>query len=490
MRVPFFLLLLLSVAGVAATELLTLRTWPAPDRTRLVFDLSGSAPFEIFAVHGPERLVIDLPQTRYASAQPLVMPADRRILSLRYAPRGAGVRIVLELTAPLLVRQALLAPAAPYGHRLVVDLLEPEPPLAASPAEPETPLVAPAPSPADPQLAAPPVPPPSVLAAALRPAAPPVPVVAPARLKSDPGNTAKLANAGPSLPAWRRDGVVVAIDPGHGGDDVGAIGASGSHEKNVVMAVARELKVLIDQQPGMRAVLTRDGDYYLGLRERMELARAKRADLFVSIHADAFRDRRVRGSSVFVLSRSGATSEAARWLAEQENAADFVGGLTLEGKDPQLKSVLLDLSQTAMLEASLEVAGSVLKSLGEIGPLHYRRIQQAGFMVLKSPDIPSLLVETAYISNPEEELRLGDRAFRQKLAGAIRDGVMSYFDEHGVTAERSARAPRDAGHQHRVNPGETLSGIALHYAVSRAQIRLANNLDTDTVRAGEFLEIP
>ncbi len=480
MRIPIFLLVMFSVAGVSATELLTLRTWPAPDRTRLVFDLSGPAPVEIFRVNGPDRVVIDLPQTTHTNAVPLVLSPDSRIRSLRYAARDQGLRIVLELTQPLVIRHALLPPTAPYGHRLVVDLLEPELP-------PEAPSVArvPAPAPAETQQTQPQ--PERPLVAAPAPSPPTVAVPAAAVIVAG-----AVATAAPksSLPAWRRDGVVVVIDPGHGGDDVGAIGARGSHEKDVVLAVARELKVLIDRQPGMRAVLTRDGDYYLGLRERMTLARAKGADLFVSIHADAFRDRRVRGSSVFVLSRTGASSEAARWLAEQENAADFVGGLTLDGKDAQLKSVLLDLSQTASLAASMEVARSVLNALGQIGPLHYRRIQQAGFMVLKSPDIPSLLVETAYISNPEEEGRLGNRAFRQKLAGAIRDGIMRYFDEHGVTAERSAQAPGEAGHQHWVNPGETLSGIALHYAVSPERIRLANNLDTDTVRVGELLHIP
>ncbi len=479
MRILIFLLVMFSVAGVSATELLTLRTWPAPDRTRLVFDLSGPAAFEIFRVHGPDRLVIDLLQTAHTNALPLVLRPDSRIRSLRYAARDQGLRIVLELTQPLVIRQALLPPTAPYGHRLVVDLLEPELP-------PGAPRVArvPAPAPAETQQTQPQPERPLVAAST-----PPPAVAAPAAALVVAG-TAATAAPKSSLPAWRRDGVVVVIDPGHGGDDVGAIGAGGSHEKDVVLAVARELKTLIDRQPGMRAVLTRDGDYYIGLRERMTRARAKGADLFVSIHADAFRDRRVRGSSVFVLSRTGASSEAARWLAEQENAADFVGGLTLDGKDAQLKSVLLDLSQTASLAASLEVAGSVLNALGQIGPLHYRQIQQAGFMVLKSPDIPSLLVETAYISNPEEEGRLGNRAFRLKLAGAIRDGIMSYFDEHGVTAERSAQAPSDAGHQHWVNPGETLSGIALHYAVSPERIRLANNLDTDTVRAGELLHIP
>jgi len=262
----------------------------------------------------------------------------------------------------------------------------------------------------------------------------------------------------------------------------------------VVLAVAQELASLINQQPGMKAVLIRDGDYYIGLRERMERARAKQADLFVSVHADAFHNPRVRGSSVFVLSNRGATSEAARWLAERENAADFVGGLTLDGKDHQLRSVLLDLSQSASLETSMEVADSVLNALRKIGPLHFNRIQQAGFMVLKSPDIPSLLVETAFISNPEEEQRLRNQQFRRKLAGAIRDGIMAYFDDRELQGGGSYAAADGvtaaARKQHRVSPGETLTTIATRYAVSTEKIRLANELDTDTVKAGELLRIP
>ena len=299
-----------------------------------------------------------------------------------------------------------------------------------------------------------------------------------------------------ATPAWRQDGVVIAIDAGHGGDDVGAIGPRGTYEKNVVLAIAQELQSLINREPGMRAVMVRDGDYYVGLRQRIERAREHRADMFVSIHADAFRDRRVRGSSVFVISRSGASSEAARWLAERENAADLVGGVTLEDKDPQLRSVLLDLSQTKSLETSLTVANAVLGSLSKVGAVHSHRVQQAGFMVLKSPDIPSLLVETAFISNPQEEQRLRNRGFRVKLATAIRDGITRYFDSAAPTRQRMASrdlasaAEADRARRHRVSRGETLSGIALHYSVSPEHIRLANNKNDDIVRIGELLRIP
>ena len=463
-----FLLFLLAVSGAFAAELTTLRAWQAPDQTRVVFELSGPVEFEVFKISDPERVVVDLAHVNGHDALKLAQVVDERVTEMRYARRGAdGLRVVLQLARPLTVKDALLPPAAAYGHRLVLDLVDRDAPVTQAPVSESRRA-------ADSGVDAPtPVAPTPVPA--------PVPVLAPAATAS-------------KLPAWRRDGVVIAVDAGHGGDDVGAIGPRGTYEKEVVLAVARELASQINQQPGMKAVLIRDGDYYIGLRERMERARDKQADLFVSIHADAFHNPRVRGSSVFVLSNRGATSEAARWLAERENAADFVGGLTLDGKDHQLRSVLLDLSQSASLETSMEVADSVLNALRRIGPLHFNRIQQAGFMVLKSPDIPSLLVETAFISNPEEEQRLRNAAFRRKLAGAIRDGIMAYFDDRelqGTTARASEGVePPPARKQHRVSPGETLTAIAMRYDVSTEKIRLANELDTDTVRVGELLRIP
>ncbi len=466
-----FLLSLLAVGGVRAAELNSLRAWQAPDQTRVVFELSGPVEFEVFKVSNPERVVVDLSHVNGHDALKLARVLDDRVTDLRYARRGAdGLRVVLQLSRAVRVKDALLPPAAAYGHRLVLDLLDVEAPATPSTARPA---------------------PPALVTAA--PAVAPASTMTPAPAKpSRP--TAAAASSASKLPAWRRDGVVIAVDAGHGGDDVGATGPRGTYEKDVVLAVAQELASLINQQPGMKAVLIRDGDYYIGLRERMERARAKQADLFVSVHADAFHNPRVRGSSVFVLSNRGATSEAARWLAERENAADFVGGLTLDGKDHQLRSVLLDLSQSASLETSMEVADSVLNALRKIGPLHFNRIQQAGFMVLKSPDIPSLLVETAFISNPEEEQRLRNQQFRRKLAGAIRDGIMAYFDDRERQAGGSYAAadgvPAAARKQHRVSPGETLTTIATRYAVSTEKIRLANELDTDTVKAGELLRIP
>ncbi|MDP3037272.1 MAG: N-acetylmuramoyl-L-alanine amidase, partial [Rhodocyclaceae bacterium] len=224
--------------------------------------------------------------------------------------------------------------------------------------------------------------------------------------------------------------VTVVIDPGHGGEDPGAIGRGGSYEKNVTLAISRRLKAKIDAEPNMRAVLTRDGDYFVPLGQRVSKARRVRADLFVSVHADAFIKPTARGSSVFVLSENGASSSAARWLANRENAADLVGGVNYGVKDPHLARTLLDLSQTATLNDSLKLARSVLGEIGGINTLHKPHVEQAGFAVLKAPDIPSILVETAFISNPEEEKRLIDDAYQDKMAGALLVGIRRYFAQN------------------------------------------------------------
>jgi len=491
----FRLALLFSVlasTGAHAAEVTKLRVWHAPDGTRFVFDLSSPARFDVFPVAGPDRVVIDIHGTGTRDALKLPKTVTDRIRGIRHGRTDKGLRVVLDLEHAVVVREILLPPRAQYGHRLVVDVLDPPgfvrpPPAAPAPATPVAPagparIVAAEPLPAQPFVDLAPV------LAGRAPSAPAtVPIPPPETAATKPAVT-------PSMPAWRRDGVVIAIDAGHGGDDVGAIGARGTYEKDVVLAIARELQTLINREPGMRAVMIRDGDYYVGLRQRIEKARTHRADMFVSIHADAFRDRRVRGSSVFVISRRGATSEAARWLAERENAADLVGGITLEDKDPQLRSVLLDLSQTASLKTSLEVASSVLGKLRVLGPTHGNRVQQAGFMVLKSPDIPSLLVETAFISNPVEEQRLRNQRFRERLAGAIRDGIAAYFDRAAPREERMAKSEiaktESTPRRHRVSRGETLSGIALHYSVSQQDIRLANRMDDDVVKSGQTLQIP
>jgi N-acetylmuramoyl-L-alanine amidase len=297
--------------------------------------------------------------------------------------------------------------------------------------------------------------------------------------------SSQTSRPAPAAPLGGNRDVVIAIDAGHGGDDPGARGPSGTWEKSVTLQIAKVLAAKINAEPGMRAVLTREGDYFLPLRKRIDLARRHRADLFISIHADAFRDRRVQGSSVYVLSERGASSEHARWLAEQENASDLIGGVSLDVQDDVLASVLLDLSQTASLEASIDVAERVLQGLRGIGRLHKHRVESAGFAVLKSPDIPSILVETAYISNPEEEAKLRSTRHQHDVAEAILEGLRGYFVARAPEGTRLASARR-----HVIGRGDTLSGIAQQYRVSLETLREANGIEGDLVRIGQVLTIP
>jgi len=283
--------------------------------------------------------------------------------------------------------------------------------------------------------------------------------------------------------AGARDSFVVAIDAGHGGEDPGAIGPAGTQEKTVVLSVARRLAALVDRHAGMRAVLIRDGDYYIGLRERTVKAHEVNADLFLSLHADAFHQRTVRGSSVFVLSENGASSEMARMLARSENRADRIGGVSLEDKDEQLASVLLDLSRAATIESSTGLAESLLGRLAEVGDVHGGQVEKAGFAVLKSLDIPSVLVELAFISNPQEERRLRSAAYQERLARALFEGVRDYAEEQ-LPALRMARA------EYTVRRGDTLSDIARRHSVSVHELRKANDLDDDIIMAGRTLHIP
>jgi N-acetylmuramoyl-L-alanine amidase len=385
-----------ALCAAAGVDVQRMRVWPAPDNTRVVFDMSGPVKYEIFTIPDPDRVVIDVNQAQVTA--PLDKPdGDLRLLKgVRWGERpGGGLRVVLDVAHSVQVRTAMLNPNQQYGHRLLVDLVEQTPaadivPLAGTPLKAQAPIVA-----------------------AAAPALSAVPST-PRSINTDNGT---------------RD-IIVAIDAGHGGDDPGASGSNGTQEKDITLNIARRLAGVIAQQKGMRAVLIRDGDYFIPLRERMEKAREQKADLFVSIHADSYRDPRINGSSVYVLSQRGASSEAARWVADQENASDLVGGVTLDDKDAQLKSVLLDLSQTASIAASVNVAGKVLTKLDEVGNVHHQQVQHAGFAVLKSPDIPSILVETAYITNPQEEKKLRSAAHQQALAQAIAAGVQRYFEDN------------------------------------------------------------
>jgi N-acetylmuramoyl-L-alanine amidase len=300
------------------------------------------------------------------------------------------VRIDFDLKVETRPQLFALTPVATFGHRVVLDLY---------PLTPVDPLMALL----DEKQAAD--------GAAKRPG----------------GATVPPRESRPDAKRTDRRKIVVALDPGHGGEDPGAIGQRGTHEKDVALAIARKLKALLDAEPGMRAVMTRDDDYYVPLATRVKKAQAVQADLFVSIHADAFRERSARGSSVFALSERGATSAAAKWLAQKENAADLIGGVNLDGRDPVLARTLIDLSQTAQISDSLKVGRQVLEGIGTVNPLHKAVVEQAGFAVLKAPDIPSILVETAFISNPDEELKLRSDRHQMQLALSIRDGIRRYF---------------------------------------------------------------
>lgn len=380
-----------TVAGAAApVSVDDVRLWSGPEGTRLVLDLSAPARHQVFTLDNPTRIVVDLENARLVARNGL--PAGQGpVRSVRSGPQAGGtLRIVLDVDALQPLKSFMVAPEGGAGHRLVVEM----PPVAVAAASPAA-----TPTKSTPPSAAP-------------PPAPPPAAATP---------TKSLAAS-----AKGRD-LVVAIDAGHGGQDPGAIGRGGTREKDVTLAIARRLAKAIDAEDGMRAVLIRDGDYFISLRGRMRKARDAGADMFVSVHADSVLDRSVSGSSVYVLSLRGASDEAARWLAERENAADLMGGVSLDDKNDVLASVLLDVTQKEAVSNSVEAAAAVLTSLRHVGHVHGTRVRHAGFMVLKSPDIPSMLVETAFISNAGDERRLRDAAYQQKVAEAIHSGVRDFF---------------------------------------------------------------
>jgi N-acetylmuramoyl-L-alanine amidase len=427
-RTLLSLVLLLSPIAVIAGEIQAVRVWAGPDYTRVVFDVSEPLDYKLFGLADPDRIVIDFRATRMANSASEVQP--RGLLGgIRSGAREkSDLRVVFDLTGKSRPKSFLLQPAENFGYRLVVDLY-------------------------------------------------PEQAKAPARRVED-------------LVQTRDRDVVVAIDAGHGGEDPGAIGPGGTREKNVTLAIAKELARLIDAEPGMRAELIRTGDYFLPHRQRYMRAREARADLFVSIHADAFTNRAANGSSVYILSPRGASSEAARWLAERENRADLVGGVSLDDKDDTLAAVLLDLSQGATLEASNRAAEAVLSGLSRVGKTHKRYVERANFMVLRSPDVPSLLIETAFISNPDDERRLRDPAHQRRLAAAVVDGVREFFIKAPPPGTWYAAHQDAEPLRHVVSRGETLTHIARRHRVSISAIRAANNLNSDLVKVGDVLRIP
>jgi N-acetylmuramoyl-L-alanine amidase len=391
-----------SVGATAGSSILAVRVWPARDYTRVTLEHDQAIKYSHLLVKDPDRLVLDLEGVEFNSVlQTLpskILDSDPYIKLIRAGRNKPGVvRLVIELKGEVKPQVFSLRPAGEYGHRLVLDLY---------PSEPIDPLMALLEKSSE-------------LTGKAEPA--PDSLVRPAEQSGEKPEFARL--------------VTIVLDPGHGGEDPGAIGRGGSHEKNVTLTVARRLKEKIDATPNMRSVLTRDGDYFIPLQQRVQKARRVQADLFISVHADAFVKITARGSSVFVLSETGASSSAARWLANKENSADLVGGVNLGVKDPYLARTLLDLSQTATINDSLKLGNQVLGELGHINTLHKGQVEQAGFAVLKAPDIPSILIETAFISNPEEEARLNDETYQDRMADAILKGIRRYFAKNPPLAK-------------------------------------------------------
>ncbi|SEP13118.1 N-acetylmuramoyl-L-alanine amidase [Luteibacter sp. UNC138MFCol5.1] len=504
-------------AASRAADVKAARVWAGPEYTRVVFDLSGPATYKMSQGDTPGSVVLDIAGS--AIAGDFAAPGGQGLFkSMTAGKQGAAARMVATVDPKAKPKSFLLKPAGDYGYRLVLDLYP------GGQSDPgDNPVTDDAPSIAD--------------ASADAPVATPV--------RATRGKTVPPGKP-PLLAAERK--VVVAIDAGHGGEDPGARGATGLREKDVTLQVARELADQINRQPGMQAVLTRNGDYFIPLKRRYQIAREHNADMFVSIHADAFKNSDAKGSSVWVLSPRGKTSEAARWLADRENRADLVGGVSLDDKDDTLAAVLLDLQQGYAMQASESIAGNVLKALGRLGPTHRGYVERANFVVLRSPDVPSILVETAFITNPDEERRLRDDGHRRSLATAVLGGVRNYFESmpppgtwfaaqaarrNGTSvasaapaaaqdddapaapppratppkkvadkvvakadkpapapAKPSGRADDNVRDVHRVNRGETLTGIAQQYGVSVGALKMANKMTDNNVRIGTVMVIP
>ena len=423
------LLLLLAPAAFAGPSVENVRIWSENNKTRVVLDLSHSVQHNIFTLRGPDRLVIDLKDSRLAKSLTAMPQGAGAVRSIRSAVRADGqLRVVLDLNTAVRSRTFTAGPNATYGDRLVIDL------------EKEGAL-----------------------------------------------STVKRASEG-----YRpgRD-IVIAVDAGHGGHDPGAVGQKRTREKDVALQISRELASRINAEPGMKAVMIRNSDIYVDHRERTSIARRQKADLFVSIHADAVNDRRAKGASVYALSLKGASDEAARQLARRENAS--VGGVSLDDKDDVLASVLLDLSQSAALSASLDVGNKVAAEMGKVAKMHRTSVQQAGLLVLKSPDLPSILVETAFISNPSEEKKLREKGYQGRLSNAILAGIRNYYYTNPPPDTQIAMdLRREPARQvrHVVTRGDTVSEIAERYNVSKAVIRRANKLSNDKIRIGQTLSIP
>ena len=398
----------------SATDLRDLRVWDGPESTRVVFDLSGATSHKVFTLSNPDRIVIDIAGIGESGIKVANKATGKGVVkTVRSGPRDGALRVVLDVSEPVTPKSFAMAPTEQYGDRLIVDLYGRTPTLdelvdakADIKSEIKT----------DTQVDA----------------------KTEARAEAKVESKIKVA---PTI-KFAEKPIIIAVDAGHGGEDPGAISKRGLQEKDVALSIARKLAAQINAQPGMKAVLTRDGDYYIGLRERTVKARQAQADMFVSVHCNAYKDTSLRGSAVYVLSNRGATSEHARWLAHKENSADLVGGLELGGRDNELAAVLIDLSQASSMEASFDVGSRLLKSLGGINTLQKAEVQQAGFMVRKSPDIPSVLVETAFITNEQDEKLLRDRAYHDKIARSLLEGIQGYFKSYRPQQQIVEETPR------------------------------------------------
>lgn len=423
-----FLALALLLAGVApatAASLEGIRMHQAPDHIRVVFDTSAAVEYKVFTLEKPLRVVVDLKQTRPGRGFEAPAIKGEAIKRIRRARRQGGTyRVVLDLAAKVRPKDFTLKPIPPYGHRLVLDLFAED-----------------------------------------RPAPQP-------RRRPPPDG---------------RD-VMIALDPGHGGEDPGAIAATGAYEKNIVLAIAKRVQRNLNAVEGFSAVLVRDGDYYVPLRGRTDIAANHHADLFVSIHADAFHSPRVRGASVYTLSQRGASSEEAKWLAERENKSDLLGGVDLSHYDGQLPKVLLDISMNLKEEASLHAGDAVMSSLASVTRMHKKRVEQAGFVVLKRPDMPAILVETGFLSNPEEARLLATASHQNKVAAAIANGIRSHLISNAPGG--TAIAADDYAMRYVIERGDTLSEIAARHRVSASLLRTMNGLRSDRIRVGQELIIP
>ncbi|HCH32121.1 MAG TPA: N-acetylmuramoyl-L-alanine amidase [Oceanospirillaceae bacterium] len=451
----WLLLLVLSGFGVSAgaAKIENIRIWPAPDNTRLVFDVTQPVTYELITLSNPDRLVIDIDRSLLSTSVAKLDLSKSPVRAIRSSQRSDNkLRLVLDLAYAVSHNVFALAPNASYGHRLVVDLSNYQ--------QTKTPTKG----------------------AVMKPAQPQTTVL----------NSLDLLDS-------QRD-IIIAIDAGHGGEDPGALGPKYGgrklREKHVVLGIAKELQALIKREPGFEPLLTRSGDYYVSLRGRTQKARKANADLFISIHADAFKNSKAKGASVWILSSRGASSEMGRWLAQTENDADLIGGIggvSLEDKEEDLAKTLLDMSMNYSQSTGQGVAQEVLSNIGKIAKLHKKHVEKAGFVVLKSPDVPSILVETGFISNPQEAGRLRTKSYQKKMAQAIFNGLKSYFYNHPVTntyvasvveAKRKLRA-------YKVVSGDTLSAIAQRFGTTVKRLQSANKMTSKSVLlVGKTLVIP